>query len=270
MKLGLVLSLLIFISGCSTTKKENIQNYENIPSQDFIDHYKFLGSNYLSSSNVKEIQLSENSKKYLKNIYNRLITNNEILFQRDEVFNFHVVEDKSPFLFSLPGGDVFYSTGLFEKYLKSEEVFIASLSAEIVRSKKNIYEKKIIIPLGFMSTEKMLQLTRVDFKTKKNINEWSFLVLKRSGYDGSSYLNWIQVQNRNSLDFALYLGDSIGISNEEQAFKNFMAKQGVLGFEKKLNEANSSKDYYQLLKNIISKGKNETGTIRKNSSRRII
>ena len=94
MKLGLVLSLLIFISGCSTTKKENIQNYENIPSQDFIDHYKFLGSNYLSSSNVKEIQLSENSKKYLKNIYNRLITNNEILFQRDEVFNFHVVEDK--------------------------------------------------------------------------------------------------------------------------------------------------------------------------------
>jgi hypothetical protein len=36
-------------------------------------------------------------------------------------------------------------------------------------------------------------------------------------------------------------------------FKNFLAKQGVVGVERKINEVNSSKDFYKLLNNIVSR-----------------
>jgi hypothetical protein len=109
-----------------------------------------------------------------------------------------------------------------------------------------------MIPLGFYSTEKMIQMLRVRPETKQKVNEWTYYILKRAGYDSSAFLNWIQIQNRNTLDFSLYLGDSLGISKEEHLFKNFMSKQGVLGVEKRLNEANSSKNFYKLLNNIES------------------
>ena len=109
-----------------------------------------------------------------------------------------------------------------------------------------------MVPLGFFSTEKMIQITRLKSETKYQVNEWSYFILKRSGFDASAYLNWIQVQNRNTLDFSLYLGDAIGISKEEHFVKNFMARQGVIGVEKKINEANSSKAFYKLLNNIAS------------------
>jgi hypothetical protein len=57
--------------------------------------------------------------------------------------------------------------------------------------------------------------------------------------------------------------------NEEQMFKNFISSQGLMSVEKKLNESNSSKEYYNLLKEI-DKGNNETRTIRTNPSRRVI
>jgi hypothetical protein len=166
---------------------------------------------------------------------------------------FFIIEHKSPFLFSLPKSQFFFSTALIERYLKSEELFVAAFAAEVLRSQRSIYEKTIMLPLGFYSTEKIISLTRLKSITKQQVNEWTYLILKRAGYDSSAYLNWIQIQNRNTLDFSLFIGDSIGISKEEHLFKNFITKQGVLGVEKRFNEANSSKDFYKLLNNVVSR-----------------
>ncbi|RPJ78518.1 MAG: hypothetical protein EHM20_03730 [Alphaproteobacteria bacterium] len=163
-----------------------------------------------------------------------------------------MIINKTPFILSLPKAQFFISSGLVEKYLKSEELFVAALAAEILKSDRNLYEKKIMIPLGFYNTEKMLKLTRLKPETKYQVNEWTYFVLKRAGFDATAYLNWIQVQNRNTLDFSLHLGDAVGISKEEYVFKNFMTRQGVVGVEKKINEANSSKSFYKLLNNIAS------------------
>jgi len=78
----------------------------------------------------------------------------------------------------------------------------------------------MLIPLGFCTTEKMISITRIKPEIKNKVNEWAYFALKRAGFDPSAYLNWIQVQNRNTLDFSLYLGDAIGISREEYLFKN--------------------------------------------------
>jgi hypothetical protein len=210
------------------------------------------GADYLSYNGTKEIQLNKDSIQFLEIIYDRIVSNNELLLSQKLKPSFHVVQNKTPFIFSLPGVQFFISSGLIEKYLKSEELFVAALAAEVIRSNRNIYEKKMMIPLGFYSTEKMIQIARLKPETKYQLNEWTYFVLKRSRFDASAYLNWIQVQNRNTLDFSLHLGDVMGISKEEHLFKNFMAKQGIAGIEKKMNEANSSKVFYKLMSNVVS------------------
>jgi hypothetical protein len=246
------LILLFILSSCSTNPK-NSKDYSQLSepaNKDFVDHLAAMGPVYLKSEDVKEVKLKNESIQFLEQIYERIITNNEILLKRDGKPNFHVIINKTPFIFSLPRSQFFISSGLIEKYLKSEELFVAALSAEILKSDRFIYEKRMMIPLGYYSTERMILITRLRPETKYQINEWSYFVLKRAGFDASAYLNWIQVQNRNTLDFSLYLGDAISISKEEHLFKNFMAKQGVASVEKKINEANSSRAFYNLLNNI--------------------
>lgn len=244
----------MLLISCSTTDKQ-FKDYSHLgepTDRDYIDQMASLGPDYLAYDETREIKLKSDSVQYLDQIYERIVSNNELLFSNEYKPQFHIIQNKIPFLISLPKAQFFISNGLVEKYLKSEELFVAALAAEILKSDRNIYEKRILVPLGFCSTEKMILLTRLKQETKFQINEWTYIVLKRSGYDPSAYLNWIQVQNRNTLDFSLYLGDAIGISKEEYVFKNFMAKQGIVGVEKKINEANSSKSFYKLLTNIAS------------------
>ncbi len=244
---------LVFFVACTTAPK-NTKDFSSLsePSnKDYIDHLASMGEVYLTSDDVKEVKLKNESIQLLDQIYERIISNNEILLTKLNKPKFHVIQNKTPFLFSLPKAQFFISSGLIEKYLKSEDLFVAALAAEIIKSERNIYEKRLMIPLGFLNTERMIQITRLRPETKFQLNEWCYFVLKRSGYDASAYLNWIQVQNRNTLDFSLYLGDAIGISKEEHLFKNFMTKQGIASVEKKLNEANSSRAFYNLLNNIV-------------------
>ncbi|MGZ3789261.1 MAG: hypothetical protein ACXVLQ_12105 [Bacteriovorax sp.] len=253
MKLFLSLIILV-LTGCASSSK-SLNDYSHLgepTSRDYIDHLASAGDVYLNNDETHELKLRPESIQYLEQIYERIVSNNELLLSREFTPKFHVIKNKTPFLFSLPKAQFFLSNGLIEKYLKSEELFVAAFTAEILKSNRSIYEKKIMVPLGVYNTEKMIQITRLKAETKKQINEWSYFVLKRAGFDASAYLNWIQVQNRNSLDFSLYLGDALGISKEEHLFKDFMTKQGVLGVEKKINEANSSKAFYKLLNNIAS------------------
>lgn len=255
MKQLLIVNFLVFMffAGCATTTK-NISEYSNLgepATKDYIDHLASMGDVYLTSEEVKEIKLKNESIQLLDQIYERIISNNEILLSKKNKPRFHVILNRTPFIFSLPKAQFFISSGLIEKYLKSEDLFAAALTAEIIKSDRNIYEKRLMIPLGYQNTERMILITRLRPETKFQLNEWCYFVLKRSGYDASAYLNWIQVQNRNTLDFSLYLGDAIGITKEEHLFKNFMTKQGLASAEKKINEANSSKAFYNLLNNIV-------------------
>ena len=256
LKVSFLLILMAAIVSCgSDTKKITIDasNLGTLQTKDYIDHLASASKDYLAYEETKTIKLRPGTIEFLENVYERLVSNNQLILNIVEKPSFYIIQHKSPFLFSLPRSQFFFSSALIEKYLKSEELFVAAFAAEVVRSQRFIYEKRIMIPLGFYNTEKMIALTRLKFATKAQVNEWTYFVLKRAGYDSSAYLNWIQVQNRNTLDFALFLGDSLGISKEEHLFKNFMTKQGVLGVEKKFNEANSSKDFYKLLNNIVSR-----------------
>lgn len=247
----MVLFCIVSCSGINTITRDYSFLGESTEI-DYINHLSSAGADYLSYKETREIKLNKDSLEYLTAIYERLMINNELLLLQNAKPSFHVVANRTPFIFSLPGAQFFISNGLIGKYLTSEELFVAALAAEVLKSNRNIYEKKIMLPLGFYNTEKIIELTRLKLETKYQVNEWTYYILKRAGFDPSAYLNWIQVQNRNTLDFSVYRGDSATISKEEYYFKNFMSKQGNLGFERKINEANSSKPFYKLLKNIES------------------
>lgn len=223
-----------------------------LKNQDYVDHLASIGNAYINFPETKMVSLPKESTLFLEKIYDRIVYNNQQLLTRPERPSFYFIKHNSPFLFSLPKGQFYFSTALLSKYLKSEELFVAAFAAEILRSQRAIYEKNVIIPLGFYNAEKMIELTRLRPNTKQQVNEWTYLVLKRSGYDASAYLNWIQIQNRNTLDFALYLGDLLGISREEHMFKNFMIKQGSVDGERRFSESNSSQEFYKLI-NIIAR-----------------
>lgn len=244
----------IFVS-CSTNANKGTIDYTGIgelQTKDYIDHLAAAGGDYLAYAETKTIKLRPDTIDFLEGVYDRLVSNNQLILNLKERPKFYIIQHKSPFLFSLPRSQFFFSTALIERYLKSEELFVAAFASEVVRSQRFIYEKQIMLPLGYYSTEKMIGLTKLKFDTKQQVSEWTYFVLKRAGYDASAYLNWIQIQSRNTLDFAMYLGDSVGISKEEHLFKNFMTKQGVMGVEKRFNEANSSKNFYKLLNNVAS------------------
>ncbi len=253
MKILILLILGIIFVSCSTEQRNvnEQKDISNMISSDFSDQLASMGADYLNYLEVKLVKIPIKNYEYLDKIFTRIVSNNEIFFGNSERPHFYFIQEEIPFFFSLPNSQFYFSTGLFQKYLKSEELFIAVLANEIIKSKRNIYEKKMSIPLGCNNLEKMIKLTRVSVNLRAQLNEWSYLVLKRSGYDASVILNWIQVQNRNVLDFSLLLGDTTSISKEEHLFKSFMAKEGVKTSERKTNEANSSKEFYQLVKNIV-------------------
>lgn len=196
-------------------------------------------------NHVKEFD--EKASRYLISIYYRLIKNNELLLDGGVRPRFYLVEANVPIIFSMPTGNFFMSRGLLEKYLKSEDLFVAALSYEIIKSVRGIYEKKTIVPLGYIKLDRILSLSRVKLAIKTKINEWTYLMMLRSGYDPSTYLNWIQVQNKNVLDFSLQLGDTSTINKEEFAFKNLMVKNGINTAEKNKEDGNSSKDFYEFI-----------------------
>lgn len=252
----ILILVILLLSACSSQRKADIDTSHigEVKKDDYVDHLASLGTTYLSSEDVNTVKLRPESLYYLEAVYERLVSNNQVLLTNaEEKPKFFFIKHKSPFLFSLPKGQFYFSTALLDRYLKSEALFIAAFAGEVLKSSRYIYEKRVMIPVGVMSTEKMIQITRLKPETRYQINEWVYYLLKRSGYDASAYLNWIQVQNRNTLDFSLFIGDALGISKEEHLFKNFMTKQGISGTERRLNEANSSKEFYKLINNVVSR-----------------
>lgn len=248
-----IIAVLLSLLSCSQWQKPyyDYSSVGKMTNQDYVDHLASLGESYLSFNKDRQEKISNQSRDYLSEIYHRIIQNNEIFLSKREPAFFYVIRHSTPFIFSLPRSQFFISSGLLKKFLKNEQLFVAALSREIIRSQRNLYERNVVLATGNMSTEEMLNLMKLDLSTKEKINEWSYVILRRSGFDSSALLAWIQLQNKNPLDFALYSGDRSQISREEFAFKNFLVKEKRMNTELgNLDEKNSSKSFYKLLSEI--------------------
>src|SRR5690606_19807347 len=162
--------------------------------------------------------------EYLLDMHQRIVTNNELVFEKYSRPKFYIVRDTTPFHFSLPGGHYFLSQGLIRKYLANEDLLAAVLAIETFRSEKGIYEKRTVVPNGNIGIERMLLILRLDIETRGEINKWAYLLMRRAGYDPGALLNLIQLKNKNALDFSASVGNISSISREEFNYKNFLSR----------------------------------------------
>jgi hypothetical protein len=261
-RLSFVLILLGVFSSCanirnffSYDKRGNfLRNYQRVTQKDYNDHLKGLGHDYISSRDVKLIKLRKSEQRYIEKIYKKILDNNELILRDKNLPQFYVVRSKIPFYFSLPGGQYFFSLALFKKYFKTEGTFVAAFTFEMFRSIRGLYEKHYLVPTGSVSTEKLLSITRIDYSLRVEIGKWTYTAMKRAGLNAFVYLNWLQLQNRNALDFTLQQGDTYSSSREEYMFKNYVINEGLKSKEIYDKEVNSSKDFYLLI-NRLSKEK---------------
>ena len=258
MKLYL-LTFIVLFSSCAnipflksdknSSADVELSGYNQFENQDYVDHLKSLKHPYLKSTSINQIKLNYRRQKYLQKSLEKIVKNNELFFRKELNANVYVIDDSTPFHFSLPGQNIFISSGLIKKYVKSEKILYCLLAYELIISEKNIYKKRMIIPTGAVSTRRILSLLRLGIDEKVEVHKWAFYILKRIGVDSDNYLSWLQIQNRNSVDFSLQLGDIGSISREESLFKAFIIKNSDKKKKEKKYEG-SSREFYAFVKSL--------------------
>ena len=207
-----------------------------------------LKSPFINSPGIRIYGLNETTQKYIENLISDIISNNEIFFKKLKNGRVTIIDTESPLHFSLPKGEIFLSRGLITKYLKNESMLVCVLSYELVRSEKMLYPRQTLVPVGYLSLEKMISLSRLLLDEKMEVHKWSHHLTIRSGFDGEYYLSWLQAQNRNTADFILQVGDVNQINREESLFKAFLIKSK--NEEQVIHRKVSSKNFYTFINRI--------------------
>jgi hypothetical protein len=216
--------------------------------KDYEDHMAGLKGPFLNSPGVKIYQLNDATQKYIVSLVSDIIANNEIFFKKLKSGKITILDTESPLHFSLPKGEIFLSRGLITKYMKTESMLVCVLSFELVRSEKLLYPRQTIVPIGYVTLERMLNLNRLGLNEKMEVHKWAHHLTVRSGFDGEYYLSWLQSQNRNTADFLLQVGDANQITREESLFKAFLIKS--TNEEQIIARKNSSKSFYTFINRI--------------------
>lgn len=228
----------------------DLSNYNAMTPKDYLDQISAYEVFYFNSIGNKEIELTKVQKQYLDHLIKTIDENNEIFFVEDVQAEVSVIQDERPFHFSLPNRKIFISSGLLKKYIRSEKLLYCLLVYELIRSEKKLYKMQRIIPTGYMDTSRILALTRLTTEEKVEVHKWAFYLLNRIGLDTDIYLSWIQIQNRNSLDFSMQLGDVASISREESLFKAFLIRNTDKKLANSRRFTGSSKQFYNFINGV--------------------
>ncbi len=233
------------------TQKENPNYSYQYTEADYMGHLSYLEELYLKINGHNIAVIDGPDLLYFQKIINKLVLNNEFILKKNRpVPQLYVVNDSRPFHFALPGPHVYISTALLLKYIKSEKIFISILAFDLIKCLNNLYYKKILVPIGYVSSDTFLRITQLSGEYNKEISKWTYVVLKRSGNDPVAFLNWLQIQNKNPAEFRATFDDQRYIFEMESSYKSFLVEKEK---NTKLSDEavmNSSKGFYSLLDKI--------------------
>ncbi|MEI7983802.1 MAG: hypothetical protein WCI71_19295, partial [Bacteroidota bacterium] len=151
----------------------NVGEYSYYENRDFIDHLATLGKAYLDTPGISEVPMGVTQERYLTSLVTNLAKHNELFFVAPASPVFHVIKIQTPFCFSLPGGQFFFSLGMLQKYIRTEGMLVSIIAFEMIRSYRNIYRKTVTVPVGEISTEKLMSLTRLPLTERMQIHKWA-------------------------------------------------------------------------------------------------
>ena len=252
MKRFIILTFIFFLSSCSSwfTKKaieSEEKRYIKYSKGDYLDHYSALDTAFNLNINKKIFKLNRNSKRYINRLIKNIKSNNELFFKKNEINRIIIIQNEKPIHFSFPDGAIYLSSGLINKYVKHEFLLMSILTYELIRSENKIYRKIILIPTEDLNLNKILSLNKINTDTKIEIHKWAYHILKRTGVDPEIYLTWLQVQNRNSLDFYSMLSDVSEVTLEEFSYKNYLITNKS---DDIVNPRKVDKKFYGFLRNV--------------------
>ena len=257
LKAGVLYFGLLIFAGCSSfivplrsaPKDTDLsEGYQEMSTKDYEEHLASLRDVFYQNPRLKITKLNRSSQAYLESLVQEILTNNEIFFKKLKYASITVIDTEIPLHFSLPKGSIFLSKGLITKYLKNESLLICLLSFELVKSEKLLYVKQTFVPTGHVSLERMLSINRLNLDEKMEVHKWAYHLTVRNGYEGESYLAWLQAQNRNTADFVIQAGDINQITREEALFKAFLIQDASDDVVQ--NRRSTTKNYYKFLNEL--------------------
>lgn len=255
---AIILSFIVILKGCSSLnmKKKTIyldEKYSYQTTLDYKKHFTQVGQDYLSFNKKNVLQPSRQTSEYIEGLAERILVNNRMIFSDNFEVKVYFIKNEQPFHFSAPSGSIFLSTALINRYVSYEDVLIAILAGEILKSGKLIYEKKMSAPVGAITYKDMEIYNKLSLNVKNQLNQWSFYVLKRSGVNPLSVLRFLQIKNKNFLDFVTTNNVLTDISREETLLKTFLVKNQVYSDVTKYS-TNSSTGFYKFKSELRRKG----------------
>lgn len=195
------------------------------------------------------VNLNPNMQSYLQKIAFNLMNKNELFFTNKNNIVFYIINTSRPIHFSLPNRTIYLSKGLLEKYVKSEKILFCILTYELIRIEKSLYKKNLLFPTQSIQLNTLIGLLRMPEKEKIELHKWAFYILRRAGVEADNYLSWLQIQNRNSFDFASQLGGTSLISIEEYQFKAFLIQKSIATLNNSKYDG-STKEYYDFIHSL--------------------
>jgi len=229
--------VLIFFYCINILALQSCSFFRSKPPRDFFpigtdfnssDNYRYLlserGTDLLKTYESQIINPDQITQIYLKNISKKIVVNNELIFKRTdaEKLNFIIFKSSHPFYFSYPPGNIVISTELINRYIDHEGFLLSLISGELLRLEHSIYVKQKNIPVGFISLEKFISMLRIPIQERMKLHRWSYYLLYRTDYGPEHYLSFLQLQNRNHLDFSFQFPETSQLYREEANLKQFI------------------------------------------------
>ena len=151
-----------------------------------------LGELFLEKNAKIMMPLSKRSIVFLETLSKRILNNNTLLLPSLNEIKVSIIQDQKPLHFSFPGGKIVLSTGLLVRYIKEEGTLAAILAFEAIKTSKDLYLDQLSYPVGVISLEKAVKFNQSTLEERLEVNKWAYLILKRSRYNPSALLNYIQ------------------------------------------------------------------------------
>ena len=216
-------------------------------------HYELIGIRLRQNTQTKIKKLSLNSEKYLQKFFQHIVERNQLFLNSKIENKFFLIQDRVPFFFSLPNGQIYASSRFVFEFLKTQDLLAAFFCEQLYRSHNLVYQKFFFLPEISVDKEKILNFNKLFLKETVEVNKWAYLLLKRTEYDPLAALSWMQILSKNASDFIYQRWRFNSISREEFLFRKFLIAETNISFSELYLEKNSSKEFYQFkneIKNI--------------------
>ena len=251
MKLKLLIFLPLLSCALFQGDKEFSENDYPIQSPKEFESFLSQKSNeFVKTSRRKIIMPYRSERRYLHSLVKEIQIPNKKFFGESKDIDFIIVKSKAPYYLSVPPNKIVLSTALFGEYIENENLLASIITYELIRLENLLYPRKISAPIGVISEKDLIKHTQVSRTTRSQIHKWSHRILKRTIFDESTYLLWMQIVMRNTKNFEVHYSGEEKVLSEERDFKAFIIqdeKKSGTTFEQTKPERRVPRVFYSML-----------------------